>query len=216
MGDHKQERKEDGSCMGAIDSLLKKLPAQPEFKELRPHLDGIRQHLIGFCAQGVVTDMLDRHWMKRLREIAYDIEDSIDKLLVQSGFRWFKKGSVGSDLLHKFKDRIVRLQDPGKEFGLLKVGFADLVPSECHFLDLQDYTLGRIFPSDRIMCGEKPCLVGLGGPESEIVQHLMDDEKSVLAPGGLGKTTLAREVFQKKRSQFDCSYCICWPVPINT
>ncbi|RCV39638.1 hypothetical protein SETIT_8G239600v2 [Setaria italica] len=55
----------------------------------------------------------------------------------------------------------------------------------------------------------KPCAVGFGGPESEIVQRLIDDEKelkvvSVLGPGGLGKTTLAREVFKKQRSQFDC------------
>lgn len=76
-------------------------------------------------------------------------------------------------------------------------------------LDLEDTTPEKIMHGDEIPCGQKPCVVGFGGPESEIVQRLIDDEKelkvvSVLGPGGLGKTTLAREVFKKQRSQFDC------------
>ncbi|XP_034592732.2 disease resistance protein RGA5 [Setaria viridis] len=151
--------------------------------------------------------MLDCHWMKQLRELAYDIEDSIDKLLIKSGCR-FKQESYGSNLLQEFKNRIVDLQYLGKQFGRLKVGFADLVPSDVT-LDLEDTTPEKIMHVDEIPCGEKPCVVGFGGPESEIVPRLIDDEKelkvvSVLGPGGLGKTTLAREVFKKQRSQFDC------------
>ncbi|KAF8758235.1 hypothetical protein HU200_010602 [Digitaria exilis] len=57
---------------------------------------------------------------------------------------------------------------------------------------------------------KKPCIVGLNGPKSEIVKHLTGDEQelkivSILGPGGLGKTTLAREVFQELQNQFDCA-----------
>lgn len=172
------------SSLGAINSLLEKLPAEPEFTKLRPYLDDIRQHLLGFCARGVVTHTLDRCWMKQLRELAYDIEDSIDKVLIQSGC-WFKQGSDGSDLLQEFKYRIVDSQDLGKQFGLLNVGFADLVPSDVN-LELEDYTLGEIMPSDRILCGEKPNIIGLSDQEREIVRCLTDDEKELKVVSILG------------------------------
>ncbi|CAL5031535.1 unnamed protein product [Urochloa decumbens] len=202
MDDHKQERKEDdsrwtlamvSSSMGAINSLLKKLPAEPDLTELS--LDCIQQHLLGFCARGVVvTDRLDRQWMKLLRELAYDIEDWIDKLRIQDGCQSKLESDCSnllqefesdcSDVLQEFKERILSLQDLGQQFGLLKVGFADLVPST---LDLEDTTPEKIMHDDGILCQKKPCIVGLSDQEREIVRRLIDDEKqhkvvSILGP----------------------------------
>lgn len=110
------------------------------------------------------------------------------------------------------------MKDLGKQFGLLKVGFADLVPSDVT-LDLEDTTPEKIIHGDEIPCGEKPCVVGFGGPESEIVQRLIDDEKelkvvSVLGPGGLARPLLLGRYLKTVKPIRLWSYCICWPVPI--
>ncbi|CAN6382103.1 unnamed protein product [Urochloa humidicola] len=234
------------SSLGAINSLLNKLPAEPEFTELRQYLVCIRQHLLGFCARGVlVVHRRDRCWMKMLRELAYDIEDWIDKLLIQYGCQFepelncsdllqefnffsenkravylcikkklklcYKVGQPGARTrtLRGFKKRILYLQDLGQEFELLKVDFVDLAPSNVT-LDLEDATPEeKIMHDDGILCRKKPCIVGFRDQEREIVRRLIDDEKelkvvSILGPGGLGKSTLAREIFQKQRSQFEC------------
>lgn len=113
------------SSMGPINSLLDKLPAEPQFAHLTRDLNVIRQHLLTFNARGVAANMLHRQWMKQLRELAYDIEDWIDKLVIQSGgqlkldkLSW---DDSNSDMLQEFKVRIADMQELGKQFSLLKV-----------------------------------------------------------------------------------------------
>jgi putative protein kinase ArgK-like GTPase of G3E family len=51
-------------------------------------------------------------------------------------------------------------------------------------------------------------LVGIDAPREELVSLLMDSEKtvkvvSIVGFGGLGKTTLAKQVYDQIRGQFD-------------
>ena len=55
-------------------------------------------------------------------------------------------------------------------------------------------------------------LVGIDGPREKIIEWLKKDDfgqqlkvVSIVGFGGLGKTTLANQVYQKIKGQFDCS-----------
>ncbi|TVU23461.1 hypothetical protein EJB05_25830, partial [Eragrostis curvula] len=195
------------ASLGPINSLLDKLPAEPEFTDLRRSLEDLKQHLLRFSARGAVRSKLVQQWMKLLRELAYDVDDWMDSLLIRSWGRFKLKWWPSRQLtrIQEFKDKIRNMLDYGVSFGIINIpGIDHPAAAADELVSSNRSSLGWMMDDEH-----KPCLVGLDGPRSEIVQHLMDDEQKVkvvciLGPGGIGKTTLAREVFGRQRSQFDC------------
>ncbi|KAK3119361.1 hypothetical protein QOZ80_9BG0718680 [Eleusine coracana subsp. coracana] len=192
------------SSTGPINSVLDKLPARPEFSGLRKALGGMKEQMLGFCVPGVVTSRLARRWLLQLREIVYDVDEWLDERLIHSGcrFQW-QPWSSSNDLaqIQYFEVQIADAQNRGKTFGVhLELSRMVNVVPENEKPQLKD----------GFSCRQMPHLVGLSCSENEIVQYLMDDEQelkviALLGPGGLGKTTLAREVFKKQQSKFDCA-----------
>jgi hypothetical protein len=147
----------------------------------------------------MVTTIPVQRWMRHLRELAYDIKDWIDGLLVHS-WGWFKLKWCSSHLtpIQTFRDQIRQMNEIAASYG---VDLDELDPTE----DLEEYKPWELHPKDR--GEEKPCLFGLRGPKSKLLKHLLDHEQRLKVTCILGQ------------ADHSCKGCIsetAKPVPLQS
>lgn len=164
-------------------------------------------------------DDLNKIWVRDLKELVYDIEDSVDAFKVSvdgpvpahaHSFRKFFDRTMG--LLTKFKNRHHigndiqeikrRIEDVTKRRERYRIGANAAQPDT----DLID---PRVLASFE----HASKLVGTDGP-TEKISNLLTQGKgpqkqklmvvSIVGVGGLGKTTIANMVYERLGGQFDC------------
>ncbi|KAM0833094.1 hypothetical protein ACQ4PT_064484 [Festuca glaucescens] len=161
-----------------------------------------------------LMDKLDpsaKNWRDHIREMTYDMENCIDDFMrdiegadAKVGFA--KKMARFLTTLgkrHKIANRIEELKDLAVD--------ANARRERYKFDDCVGPSLGVVVTDPRIsaMYKEAAGLVGIDGPKEELVSLLMDSHKklrvvSIVGFGGLGKTTLAKQVYDKIGGQFYC------------
>ncbi|XP_037456219.1 disease resistance protein RGA5-like [Triticum dicoccoides] len=179
---------------GSVNSIVYKLT---KLKDCALVIEGLQKDLMilleSFSQVAVLPSKMNwqvQVWMKIVRELVFDIEDWIDQVPAMP--------NTGGQLLD--------LEDEVKRF---KARIEHALPSE-----LRDPASlpghAQVTVDSHILFEEKTALVGMEVPMDELVKHLTGEHEkrrkvvSILGVEGLGKTTLAKEVYSKIQGNFEC------------
>ncbi|VAI53107.1 unnamed protein product [Triticum turgidum subsp. durum] len=161
-----------------------------------------------------LMDELDpsaKNWRDHIREMSYDMENCIDDFIHDIEGASAKKGFV-----RKMAQRLRRLgrrhQIANRIEELKVLAMEASARRERYNIDACiNSSPGPVAVDPRIpaLYKEAAGLVGIDAPREELVSLLMDSGKklkvlSIVGFGGLGKTTLAKQVYDKVGGQFDC------------
>nr|TKW15165.1 hypothetical protein SEVIR_5G218800v2 [Setaria viridis] len=213
-----------GSLTAEQGSRLMGVPADIEW--LKRELRSMKAFLMGL-SDIEDPDEVVKCWKEELRELSYDMEDAIDMFVLRDGhgrgadrrsssssstvgfMEFFQrgKGLVGclksyyamAGNIQQLRGRVLEAEQRRKRYQLSE-------PTMHHAVDTRVVALYR----------EALSLVGVDGPREAIISWLMGGDNvssppqdrrvvSIVGFGGIGKTTLAKQIFDKIKGQFDCA-----------
>uniref|UniRef100_A0A8R7QWI3 Disease resistance protein RPP13 n=1 Tax=Triticum urartu TaxID=4572 RepID=A0A8R7QWI3_TRIUA len=167
-------------------------------------------------------DELVKLWVDDVRDLSYKMEDIVDtflvsiegpeptakppklKQLMKKMSDLFTKGKTRHGIGDDINDIKVRVQEAADRRDRYKVNDVVVNPTGATMIDPRLLALYK----------DKKELVGIDGALTEITKMLTDGEGdafkqlkilSIFGFGGLGKTTLAKAVYDKLQAPFDCS-----------
>uniref|UniRef100_A0A8R7QX65 Disease resistance protein RPM1 n=2 Tax=Triticum urartu TaxID=4572 RepID=A0A8R7QX65_TRIUA len=216
------------SSLGVLGPLLGKLTGLladecARLKGVRREIRSLRSELT--CMHGAVQkyttlqdpDVQVKAWISLLRELAYDIEDVIDKFIHQLGNEGHQHQGGFKEFFRKTARRLKTLgsrRGIANQINDLKIRLEQVKELKSSYkLDDIPCVHSVVDPRLSALFVEETHLVGIDGPRDDLVKWMLEDESrstkdrkvlSIVGFGGLGKTTLAKEVYRKIQGEFHC------------
>ncbi|XP_066361040.1 disease resistance protein RGA5-like [Miscanthus floridulus] len=211
---------------GALGPVLDKLAAllsdeYKRFKGVRGEVKFLIRELEAMHAfllkksEGEDPDVQDRAWMKEVRELSYDIEDSLDEFRIRIHEESTKPdGFIGKckNLLAKTKAR----RQIAKAIQDLKVQVEVSERNARYKMRETVMNTSKVTVDPRALAifEHASRLVGIDKAKQELISFLTKDDGgissqqpkivSIVGIGGIGKTTLANRVYEELKNQFQC------------
>ncbi|CAL5009436.1 unnamed protein product [Urochloa decumbens] len=207
--------------MGVMKPVLAKLTAlmgdeYKKFKDLRKEVTFLQSELADMDAlleKMDIADELDpqaKKWRKDIIEMSYNVEDYIDDFMQHVGEAndkmWILRKA--SQYLRTFKDR----RHLANQFQEIKAQVMEASERRKRYMLDQSISITApvaIDPRLSVIYKESASLVGIDAQKTELVNRTMDKGQqlkvmAIVGLGGLGKTTLANEVYREVGGKFDC------------
>lgn len=184
---------------GAMGALLGKLDAPGnntpnDVKEMVKHIKHIHKSSVDLSkVEG--PPLMAKLWMKEVRELYCDMEDQFAQ-------------SLRTDATDDVGENAMKIANKVLDFFGARVQHACARQKSCEFGSLTP----RRFLSDgpRRPPNRHEHLIDDHGPMEELLNSIVAEKGeqfkvvSILGAGGVGKTTLARRIYQKLRGRFEC------------
>ncbi|XP_062117719.1 disease resistance protein RPM1-like [Humulus lupulus] len=155
------------------------------------------------------NDIQLKVWVKQVRDVAYDIEDSLDEFNLR--FSHFHGRGFHAPLrkLLRFVKNLRARRRIALEIQVFK-SRVEIISEGHHRYDLRSRRLGsssgglirgRVASQGDALLLEEADLVGISEPKGQLIEWLMRNDSgrqvvSVVGMGGLGKTTLVKQVYE--------------------
>ncbi|KQJ86050.1 putative disease resistance RPP13-like protein 3 [Brachypodium distachyon] len=215
------------AATGVLKSVLGKLASllgeeYKRFKGVRGEIESLTHELAAMdtfllkMSEEEDPDPQDKAWMNEVRELSYDMEDSINDFMKHAddhqdtnGFMEKIKSSLGK---MKARYRVGKeIQDFNKQITKMGKRNARYKTREAFSRTIS----ATVDPRALAIFEHASKLVGIDGPKAEMIKLLAQEDGSaatkeqlklvsIVGSGGMGKTTLANQVYQELKGQFEC------------